>query len=270
MSTISPDPKETPLTIEERLAPDGELRRVPDITLETLARAFFREGAKYGFGRVDYIRYATLLLDQVLKNRRGDQPGNPSGWYASIEMPDPGFTTITLPESPHLPLRGPRVMVRAMDPARDVPLFERWVAEADGRYFLLSRTTAQQQPIGDLVTSPTSVVGIITLPDGTPIGAVAFLDLDPDQRKAELRKIIGDPVHRGSGYAREASKLWIHYGVVHLGLKKVYLNTLETDIRNVRMDEELGFRVEGILRNEVLIDGKYHDVLRMGLWQPGM
>ncbi len=267
MSANTPDPKQSPPTVEERLVPQGELRRVPDITLETLARAFFREGAKYGFGRVDYIRYTTLLIDQVLKNRRASQVTNPSGWYASIEMPDPSLSAIALPESPHLPLRGPRVLVRAMDPECDVALFEHWVADTVGRYFLMSRTTARQLSIGDLVTSPTSVVGIITLPDATPIGAVVFLDVDHDQRKAELRKIIGDPAQRGSGYAREASKLWIHYGVVHLGLKKIYLNTLETDIRNVRMNEELGFRVEGILRNEVLIDGKYHDVLRMGLWE---
>ena len=35
---------------------------------------------------------------------------------------------------------------------------------------------------------------------------------------------------------------------------------------NIRLNEDLGFRVEGVLRNEVLIDGTYHDVLRMGLW----
>ena len=86
------------------------------------------------------------------------------------------------------------------------------------------------------------------LPDGTPIGCVAFLDYDADQRKAELRKLVGDPAQRGKGYGKEASALWIRYGLTTLGLKKIYLNTLETNIHNVHLNEELGFRVEGILR----------------------
>jgi hypothetical protein len=54
-------------------------------------------------------------------------------------------------------------------------------------------------------------------------------------------------------------------GIAGLGLKKIYLNTLETDVRNIRLNEELGFKVEGILRNECFFDGEYHDILRMAL-----
>lgn len=71
---------------------------------------------------------------------------------------------------------------------------------------------------------------------------------------------------RGMGLAKEATKIWIRYGVTVLKLKKIYLSTLDTDIRNIRLNEALGFKVEGILRNEIYLDGVYHDVLRMGLW----
>ena len=47
--------------------------------------------------------------------------------------------------------------------------------------------------------------------------------------------------------------------------KKVYLRTVETNIRNIKLNEELGFKVEGILRNEVILNNAYYDVLRMGL-----
>jgi RimJ/RimL family protein N-acetyltransferase len=60
--------------------------------------------------------------------------------------------------------------------------------------------------------------------------------------------------------------LWVGYGLGALGLKKIYLNTLSTHIGNIKISEQLGLQVEGILRNEVLIDGVYRDVLRMGLW----
>ena len=78
--------------------------------------------------------------------------------------------------------------------------------------------------------------------------------------------MIGDPALRGRGLGREASKLWVGYGLGALGLRKIYLNTLATHLRNIKINEEIGFRVEGILRNEVLIDGEHRDVLRMGLW----
>ena len=94
---------------------------------------------------------------------------------------------------------------------------------------------------------------------------MAFLDHDFEQKKAELRKLIGNPAFRSKGYGKEATKLWIQYGISNLGLRKIYLNTLQTNVRNIRLNQELGFKVEGILRNECSIDGKLYDLLRMGL-----
>jgi len=94
---------------------------------------------------------------------------------------------------------------------------------------------------------------------------MAFLNYDRKYKKAELRKLIGVPKLRGKGLGKEATKYWIQYGFTELGLNKIYLNTVDTNIRNIKLNEELGFKVEGILRNEILIDGNYHDVLRMGL-----
>ena len=94
---------------------------------------------------------------------------------------------------------------------------------------------------------------------------MAFLDYDPTQRKAELRKLIGPPALRGMGYAKEASKVWIAYGLYTRKLRKIYVNTLNTNMRNIRLNEELGFKIEGVLRNEVHIRGEFYVVLRMGL-----
>lgn len=85
------------------------------------------------------------------------------------------------------------------------------------------------------------------------------------KKKSELRKLIGEPIYRGKGFGKEATKLWIQYGISNLGLQKIYLNTLQTNVRNIRLNQELGFKVEGIFRNECIIDGKKFDLLRMGL-----
>jgi len=235
--------------------------RIPDLTLETLSRTFYREATKYGFTHVDYVRYVNLLLDMAMQGR---SKTTEAGAYAgsSVES-DQHATTDGAVE---LPLRGDGVVVRQFDADNDLPLFDRWLAEARGRYFLLSRITTERQDIREVADSDTSVLGIVTLPDSTPIGAVAFLDHDLVHRKAELRKMIGDPEQRRKGFATKASALWIRYGIQALGLKKIYVNTLNANIGNIKLNEGLGFKVEGILRNEVFIDGAHRDVLRMSLW----
>ncbi len=235
---------------------------IPDITIEAVCRAFYKESTSYGFAQLDYVKFVNRLLDMAMTrdgpkeqaqtvDGEGDRPVD---WSATGQPVQ-------------LPVHGEQVVVRKFEAEQDLPLFDRWLADELGRYFLLSRTTSERVDIRQVARSERTVIGIITLPNGAPIGSVAFLDLDPVQRKAELRKLIGEPAQRRKGLAKEASQLWIRYGLEALGLRKIYLNTLDTHIRNIKLNEELGFSVEGVLRNEVLIDGKYHDVLRMGLWR---
>jgi RimJ/RimL family protein N-acetyltransferase len=234
--------------------------RIPDLTLETLSRTFYKEATKYGFAHVDYVRYVNLLLDMAMKGRAEAQKSEKLEDAADrkpYDVPDGEL---------ELPLHGDGIIVRAFNAEEDLPLFDKWLSELSGRYFLLSRITTERQDIREVAASDSSVLGIITLPDSTPIGSVAFLDHDLVHRKAELRKMIGDPEHRRKGFATKASALWIRYGIQTLGLKKVYVNTLNTNVGNIKLNEELGFKVEGILRNEVFIDGEYRDVLRMSLW----
>ena len=236
--------------------------RIPDLTLETLSRTFYTEATKYGFTHVDYVRYVNRLLDMAMKG----SPGTTEVGAPAVGQGDDSGQHGAVDESVELPLRGESIMVRRFDPEEDLPLFDRWLAELSGRYFLLSRITTERQDIREVAASGSSHLGIITLPDSTPIGSVAFLDHDLVHRKAELRKMIGDPEYRRKGFATQASALWIKYGIQALGLKKIYVNTLNANIGNIKLNEDLGFKLEGILRNEVFIDGAHRDVLRMSLW----
>jgi RimJ/RimL family protein N-acetyltransferase len=231
---------------------------IPEVTIETLARGFCREAAGYGFGQIDFVKFVNAVLDQSM-----------AGGTCPVCAPTRGHLAPAPADATRLPLQGVRVAIRSLAPAADLPILERWLTDARGRDFLLSRATAKAADVEELVRDPRNSFGVIVLPDATPIGAVAFLDHDPVQRKAEMRKLIGEPAQRGKGLAKEASSLWIRYGLAGLGLRKIFVSTFHTSVRNVRLNEELGFRLEGILRNEVLVDGAYQDVLRMGLWCDG-
>jgi RimJ/RimL family protein N-acetyltransferase len=228
---------------------------IPDNTIEAFARNFHREARNYGFQDADCLRFVNVFLDLVMKNDKNSSDqfsvlnwSRSSGHYAK------------------LPINEAQLCIREYHESTDAPYFADWLGDEYGRYFLLSRLSLHRTEFHDLVNDPTNIIGTITLPDGLPIGAVAFLKHDRLSKKAELRKIIGNQEYRGKGFAKLATRLWIEYGLFGLGLKKIYLNTLNTNIRNIRINEELGFKVEGILHNEVFIDGVFQDVLRMSLW----
>lgn len=230
-------------------------QEIPATTIHTLARSIFKEATSYGFHQVDIIRLINDLMDLCTGSEGAVQhTADESSTWADYVAGD----------TAGLPLTGDRVIVREFNGEEDLKLLEKWLPDRYGRYFVLSCATAQSITIEALTSSQNNHIGIVTLRDGKPIGAMAYLDHSKNQKRAELRKLIGDLDARGQGLAEEATKLWIRYGVQVLGLEKIYVSTLQTQIANIKLNESIGFRVEGLLRNEVLIDGTRHDVLRMG------
>lgn len=233
-------------------------KAIPARTMQTIARSIYKEASSYGFGPVDIIRLINELMD-LCKDGNDAPPERPAP-----EVPDLSKSAAALPK---LPLRGKRVLLREFQSGSDLALLGEWLPDKYGRYFVLSCATAQRMTIETLANSPANHLSIITLLDGRPIGAMAYLDHSETQKRAELRKLIGDPLSRGQGLAEEATRLWIDYGMRTLGLEKIYVSTLQTHLSNIRLNEAVGFKVEGLLRNEVCIDGQRHDVLRMGVWR---
>ena len=230
--------------------------------LEAFARSFFKEASAYGFQQLDYLRFVNQLLDISMQD---PQPPLAAASTSAAIRDSVGTLSPAAPSK--LPITGERVNILALQTEQDRETLKGWLHDRHGRHFLLSRTTSLDLDFDELMNSPSNFFGLIAVPGGTLIGSVAFLDYDPVQHKAELRKLIGEPGMRAKGLAKESTRLWIQYGIEVLGLRKIYLNTLDTNIRNIKLNEELGFKFEGILRNEVFFDGKYHDVLRMGIWK---
>lgn len=232
---------------------------VAPVTVEVLARGFYRESVAYGFQLPDYIQFVNVLLGSAIaSDGLSSGPGQSASRRANRDAPRRDGS------GARLPLVGPHVIVRGARRG-DRAHLERWSADAEGRHFFLSPLTGDLLDVGELLGEPRHVLGVIALPGGTPIGCVAFLDHSRDQGRAELRKLIGERDMRGRGLAKEATALWIRYGAEALALRKICLYTLGNHIRNIKLNEDLGFEVEGILRNEVVVDGRPHDVVRMGL-----
>lgn len=226
-------------------------------TVEALSRNFYKEAHDYGFKYEDYVRFVNSLLDFAITTNNGNF--NPS------KIQEEKQTFIKNANIDSMPLECEELIIEDFSKRKDAGIIENWMKDDEGRYFLLSIGSAKFMNLDEVLSNKSNRIGIVKLKDRTPIGITAFLNFDEKQNKAELRKIIGEPGMRGKGYAKKASRLWTEYGLKTLGLRKIYLNTINTNIRNVKLNEKLGFRVEGVLKSEIHFDGEYHDVLRMGL-----
>lgn len=227
---------------------DFELEVMNNLNIETVSKSIISETSKWGFKQSDYLKLVNALMDLSLNKPANDlQP---------TKNNTPKTKLI-------LPLYTENTIIRLFNKEKDYITISNWLDEEMGKWFLLSRSHSTDKSFNQLIEDDRNIFGLITLKDSTPIGLMAFLDWDKTQNKAEMRKLIGSEEYRKKGYAKEATQTWIQYGVNNLGLKKIYLHTIENNIRNVTLNKELGFQIEGILRKECNINDEYYDLLRM-------
>lgn len=235
----------------EKNEKDKSQKIMNDVTIEVISKSIFKETDRMGFDQTDYVKLINQLLDMSLNKSHTRQESESVNYRSFEEM--------------KLPLQGEHIVVRKFNHKKDTEIVKKWLNGTAGQDFLLSSPPSQHITDKQLIEDKKILLGVIELKEGKPIGLLGFIDIDNRQYKAELRKVIGEEEHREKGYAKEATKLWLAYGINVLQLKKIYLNTLQTNMRNIRINQELGFNIEGIFRNECFIGGKYYDVLRMAL-----
>jgi RimJ/RimL family protein N-acetyltransferase len=100
----------------------------------------------------------------------------------------------------------------------------------------------------------------------TAVGHVALYEIDPVNRSAELGILLGAKQVWGQGVGTRATRFIVEHGFDELGLRRIYLEVLDTNARARSIYEKLGFVVEGRLRQHQLKNGAFIDVIVMGLF----
>jgi RimJ/RimL family protein N-acetyltransferase len=111
----------------------------------------------------------------------------------------------------------------------------------------------------------TVIFGIRLWDTGKLIGSCQLHSISSVHRGAELQIRLGDEGERRKGYGSEALQLLLDFAFGDLNLNRVYLHVFSTNEAALRVYEEVGFVREGTLRRAVYIDGKYIDVVAMGI-----
>lgn len=97
------------------------------------------------------------------------------------------------------------------------------------------------------------------------LGEVVLNEIDSINRCANIRIGIQGTQHRGKGYGTEAIIQMLRYGFNTLNLHRIDLTVYTFNPRAIHVYEKIGFKREGLHRDALHIDGKFHDMITMAI-----
>lgn len=104
---------------------------------------------------------------------------------------------------------------------------------------------------------------ICDLQTDLPLGSVYIRDIDHKHNKAEYGIFIGEASARGRGIGTAAARLMLQYCFEEEGLHRIYLRAFADNIQAIRSYEKAGFVREGLLVEDVCINGQYRNIVWM-------
>lgn len=159
-------------------------------------------------------------------------------------------------------IKGDNIYLRLME-RRDVPYKVKWISDPD-----VSRTMFFQE-ISELGTEQWLIkvtsdntrndFMICDLETDNPIGFASVVKIDLRNSKAETYLCIGDKKYWGRGLGTEAKILLLKYVFVDLGLNRIYSYNWAENKSMIKINEKLGFTLEGQLRKDTFANGEYKD-----------
>jgi len=109
----------------------------------------------------------------------------------------------------------------------------------------------------------TYTFAILTLAENKLIGNTGLHNVDLKNRSATFGIFIGDKNYWGKGYGTDATKTIARWGFEQLGLNRIELWVYDFNPRAIRAYEKAGFQRDGVRRQGLYRNGKFHDEYMM-------
>src|SRR5581483_953544 len=166
-------------------------------------------------------------------------------------------------------LEGKLVRLRAREPG-DAERAHRWINDWEVARFLIARypvSLAAERAWVEHTPSPSfqSLPLAIHTLEGVHIGNIDLRDIQPENRTAEIGIMIGEKEYWSRGYGADAVRTLARFAFRQMNLQRVHLRTYEYNERGQRAFQKAGMTVEGRLRRHIYMDGRYWDVILMGM-----
>lgn len=108
---------------------------------------------------------------------------------------------------------------------------------------------------------------IENLSDNRHIGFIHLYNIDYIARHSYFGIMIGDKNEHGKGKAVDAMHILFQFTFNHLNLRKINLEVASFNIKAIALYKEFGFTTEGVLRQQLYLDGQFHDKYCMGIFR---
>jgi len=97
------------------------------------------------------------------------------------------------------------------------------------------------------------------------IGNIALSSISTQHKSAEFSIMIGNKDFHSKGCALDAASLIIDHGFKTMNLHRIFCGTMENNIPMHKLAIKLNMIKEGVVRDEVFKDGKYHNCIRYSI-----
>ena len=167
-------------------------------------------------------------------------------------------------------LKGKKVLLRSIE-KEDIEIIRNGINNPDmertivGYAYPISRKD-QEKWFDSYSPSDRMLRFIIETEEDGVVGLTGLRDINWKNGTAENAgiRIFNKELH-GRGLATDAQFTLYRYAFEELRLNRISGKILEGNKASLRMDEKLGFKIEGIQRQAVFKNGVFHDVYLMGL-----
>lgn len=167
-------------------------------------------------------------------------------------------------------LEGKLVRFRAYN-KEDIPVVYEYINDPEVKRFLMPgipfpmrieeeyKWFDSQTAFGD-----TYNFAIEILKEGKYAGGCGINSIDWKNRYATVGIFLGRP-YWGKGYGTDAMKVLLKFIFEEMNLNKIILITYSFNERAIACYQKVGFKIEGILREQIFRDGCYYDEIAMGI-----
>ncbi len=106
---------------------------------------------------------------------------------------------------------------------------------------------------------------VIETNEGRAIGVIGLLEIDKNNKTAEIYIVIGERDYWGKGVMLEAESLLIRHAFDKMGLEKIWAQARCENMASIITMKKLGFKIEGQLRQHKVMGGERVDLVMLGL-----
>ena len=240
--------------------PPSPTRQHHEQMLKLVAKGFYNELINYGVNEAQIVAVAGHLLDNVIP--KGGQSAKPVEFYNQLFS----IKDVKNEWAAHQRLTVHHVSLTPLDAAL-APQIHAWLRVPDIQSSFHQRFPENPDALRRYFQEPGREY-LAIFDAGHFAGIIGAENIDTASGKVEMRKLVGDSEMHGKGIGKRATFLFLYYVFVVRKFRKVYLHSLDINIRNLNLNGKFGFELEGVFLEDAVVDGHHRDVVRMALSAP--